>query len=375
MLSNDLKDRITHEIKSRPKSIGEILEMLSNDKLLLKPFFQRKLVWRKEHKIEFIKTILYNYPFPEVYFSDATNESKQLGKTKWVIDGQQRINAIQEYYNEEGDFKTKVAIPKYSELSPKEQKLFLDYEVSIRELGEMTDEMVRLIFTRINMTEYNLNPMEKLNATYSTTPLFLFARQCIDINFSFDDYFKDAFKEDELDLESKAFFTRFFKKYSVFTSNDERRMADVQYFILLILTIDKGYTHRSTEMVSAFEDNRYTTLKLQNEILSTLKRIFEYIDTLNIKDKKFWTTKVNMFTLVVELSQLKEFERLNNDKVIEILGDLDRKYLLYKENPATKDISIEERNYFNYSLQGINDKANRVYRGDFLKELLLTCLF
>lgn len=373
-MSNELTERITHDIKSRPKSIREILDMLNNDKLILKPFFQRKLVWRKEHKIEFIKTILFNYPFPEVYFSDASNDTNQLGKTKWVIDGQQRINAIQEYFNEEGDFKNKCGIKKYSELTIDEKKYFLDYEISVRELGEMSDDMLRLIFTRINMTEYNLNPMEKLNATYSTTPLFLFARQCIDENFEFYDYFKDAFKDDELDSASRAFFINFFAKYSIFTSNDQRRMSDIQYFILLILTIDRGYSHRTIEIWNAFETNTYTTEELQSRILNRLVQIFEYIDTLDIKDKKLWTTKVNMFTLVVELSKFDNLNLFKRDKVINMLQDLDAKYLIYKAQPTSNDISTEERNYFNYSLQGINDKANRVYRGEFLKNLLLSCI-
>ena len=37
------------------------------------------IITLKEHKIEFIKTILYNYPFPEIYFSDAANDQNLLG--------------------------------------------------------------------------------------------------------------------------------------------------------------------------------------------------------------------------------------------------------------------------------------------------------
>lgn len=98
--------------------------MLNNEKLLLKPFFQRKLVWRKEHKIEFIKTILYNYPFPEFIF-----QMLLMTKICWglngFIDGQQRINAIYEYFNSDGDFKiANSKIPSFDSLDDTQKKEF-----------------------------------------------------------------------------------------------------------------------------------------------------------------------------------------------------------------------------------------------------------
>lgn len=372
-MSSELIEKNTHDIKSRPKSIREILELLSTGKLSLKPFFQRKLVWRKEHKVEFIKTILFNYPFPEVYFSDASNDVSQLGKNKWVIDGQQRINAIQEYFSEEGDFQN-ARITKYKELPPLEQKAFLDYEVSVRELGEMSDEMLRLIFTRINLTEYSLNPMEKLNATYSTTPLFLFARQCIDSNFEFDDYFKDAFIEDKLSQEHRDIFLNFFEDHAIFTSNDRRRMADLQYMILLIITLDRGYFHRTTEIWKAFESNDYKTIKLQSDILPKLEEVLSFVSALSLTHKSLWSTKVNMFTLIMELSKLDNLNLLNIEKVTSSLEELDKKYLIYKKENESDQISTGERIYFSNALQGVNDKANRVNRGNFLKIILHNCL-
>ncbi|MCG3691093.1 DUF262 domain-containing protein [Aliarcobacter butzleri] len=372
-MSYEIKERIVHELKSRPKLIRELLEMLSNDRLLLKPFFQRKLVWRKEHKVEFIKTILFNYPFPEIYFADAINDPNQLGKVKWVIDGQQRINAIYEYYLGSGDFQNLNEIKKFSELDSEETKNFLDYEISIRELGEVSEEMLRVIFTRINMTEFNLNIMEKLNASYSTTPLFLFSRQCCDENFEFDDYFKNDFNKDEIPIAEKNLMNNFFLNYKVFTGNDIRRMIDLQYVIMLILTIRKGYFHRTNDIWRALDTNELTTETLHNEILPIFVNVVNFINLLDLNSIKFWTTKVNLFTLFVELSRIENFEFLNIEQVKLVLTDLDEKYNIYKENKETSKISNEERSYFNYSLQGVNDKASRIYRGSYLEVLLSKC--
>lgn len=373
-MSHEITERIDHNIKSRPKSIGEIIDMLNNEKLLLKPFFQRKLVWRKEHKIEFIKTILYNYPFPEIYFSDAANDQNLLGKKQWVIDGQQRINAIYEYFNSDGDFKiANSKIPSFDSLNESQKKEFLNYEVSIRDLGEMSEDLVRLIFTRINMTEFNLNAMEILNASYATTALFLFTRQCIDESFEFDDYYLEEFKEDELNPNDRNFILSFFNTHSIFTKNDSKRMQDIQYFISLILTIEKGYFHRNNEVLKAFE-SPYTNDKLKNTVLPSLKKIMSFIFDLNLGNKSFWTSKVNMFTLIIELSKFDKFENLDINKVKNILLDMEKKYKLFKENKDRQDISNDERKYFNNSLQGVNDKDIRKSRGDYLSLLLIDCL-
>lgn len=72
----------------------------------------------------------------------------------------------------------------------------------------MSEDLVRLIFTRINMTEFNLNAMEILNATYATTPLFLFTRQCIDESFNLVFYLEE-FKEDELSQKIESLYYTF----------------------------------------------------------------------------------------------------------------------------------------------------------------------
>ena len=237
----------------------------------------------------------------------------------------------------------------------------------------MSEDLVRLIFTRINMTEFNLNAMEILNATYATTPLFLFTRQCIDESFEFDDYYLEEFKEDELNPEDRKFILSFFNTHSIFTKNDSKRMQDIQYFISLILTIEKGYFHRNNEVLKAFESH-YTNDKLKNIVLPSLKKIMSFIFNLNLGNKSFWTSKVNMFTLIIELSKFDKFENLDINKVKLTLLDMENKYNLFKKNKDRQDISNEERKYFNNSLQGVNDKDIRKSRGDYLSLLLVDCL-
>ena len=48
--------------------------MMKDGSLILKPRFQRKLVWNNKHKENFIETILMKLPFPEIYLTDGEIE-------------------------------------------------------------------------------------------------------------------------------------------------------------------------------------------------------------------------------------------------------------------------------------------------------------
>jgi len=48
-----------------------LFNMMKEGSLILKPSFQRNLVWNDKHKENFIDTILKGFPFPEVYFADG----------------------------------------------------------------------------------------------------------------------------------------------------------------------------------------------------------------------------------------------------------------------------------------------------------------
>ncbi len=49
------------------KKVLEIFNMMKDGSLILRPRFQRKLVWNNTHKENFIETILMKLPFPEIY--------------------------------------------------------------------------------------------------------------------------------------------------------------------------------------------------------------------------------------------------------------------------------------------------------------------
>ena len=131
------------------KKIIEILNDYRSKLLILKPRFQRNLVWNTGHKCAFIETILNKLPFPEVYFSDGDLDLVNQKTTIWVVDGQQRLSTIFDYVNNEIDLK-KQPIKSFSQLTPDEQTDFFNYVVVVRSLGKLSDQETKEIFRRIN---------------------------------------------------------------------------------------------------------------------------------------------------------------------------------------------------------------------------------
>lgn len=81
--------------------------------LVIKPPFQRNPVWSLRQKSSLIDTILLEYPIPELYMQDVTDED---GNQKHLlVDGQQRIRAVLEFLA--GEFELEDESPSWAGLS------------------------------------------------------------------------------------------------------------------------------------------------------------------------------------------------------------------------------------------------------------------
>mgnify|MGYP006144613589 FL=1 len=79
-------------------SINDILSWKDNGELVLSPKYQRNKVWNLNAKSYLIDTILRGYPIPQIFIRQQIDISTR--KTiREVIDGQQRIAAILEYFD------------------------------------------------------------------------------------------------------------------------------------------------------------------------------------------------------------------------------------------------------------------------------------
>ena len=70
-------------------------------------------------------------------------------RTNLLVDGQQRISTLCQYVHGDPDLSLTKVTP-YAQLDPKQKSKFLDYKVAVRDLGTVTPEQVKEIFSRIN---------------------------------------------------------------------------------------------------------------------------------------------------------------------------------------------------------------------------------
>src|SRR5882724_12505920 len=86
------------------QTVGELLELRRNNMLTANPEYQRGKVWTPAQKKRLVDSVLRGYPIPLIYLHHIRQAAGKLVSERFeVIDGQQRINALSDFY--EGAFK------------------------------------------------------------------------------------------------------------------------------------------------------------------------------------------------------------------------------------------------------------------------------
>jgi hypothetical protein len=88
------------QINPNNYSVIEILEMLEQKKLIVNRDYQRGgSLWPDAPSAYFIDTILEGFTFPKIYVYEYMDRSSR-GLRKEIVDGQQRVGAIDRFYKD-----------------------------------------------------------------------------------------------------------------------------------------------------------------------------------------------------------------------------------------------------------------------------------
>lgn len=319
-----------------------LLTAIGNGSLLPQPEFQRRLVWINKDKVEFIRTVIEGYPFPEIYIAAGEVDTKTGEGAEMLVDGQQRITTLYQYFKGSADLRLPENLPAYNDLGQEEQVKFLEYKVVVRDLGNMSIEQIKQVFQRINSTSYGLNAMEIHNARYG------------------GDFKK--FSEQIAQLE-------FFNEHRIFTSTDVKRMNDTMYCASLVATIMSTYFNRDSE-VETYLEMFNESLPRRDEIFENFEVVLSFIDRLNFPPKSRIYKKADFFTLFVELYKLLIESRVTL-LIPQVRQELERLFSvvdLVGAGVSTGDIDAER--YYKSALQASNDRSNRIARGEVVNKLL-----
>lgn len=315
-------------------TIADIYDSISTGKLILRPDFQRKFVWTKEHQDEFLETIHKGLPFPEIYTCKGETDLQNLRTTQHVIDGQQRLTTIKNYIENVLPDSYKKVEP-FINLSAPERRAFLEYKVVVRDIGFVDDTTIREIFRRINLTKFKLENVEIQNAIYDGA--YIATAKAI---------------LDKVDLS----------EYGVFRESEFSRMADLGFILLVMSTIDNdGYFIYDKEVetyVSQFNDYYPKSEAMSDLLIGT----FKVLTSLNLEPDSIWFRKSSFFTFVVELA--KNANQVPAD-FRERLLELDRKIMMSKS--SDDDFGT----YYKFMYSGTQNRSSRVKRGEIFRKYAL----
>ncbi|OWP76323.1 DUF262 domain-containing protein [Flavobacterium oreochromis] len=357
--------KLSESIPSSNVKIIELYNKIENGKLQPHPDFQRKLVWKKQHKYHFIETILHNYPFPEIYIASSEIDVDSLEAKEIVVDGQQRLTTIRDYIKGEGDFHNQIAVKTFANLTNDQKKEFLNYYVSVRDLKDLKIDDIKEIFQRINHTEYSLNTVEKQNAQYGDGEFLLFCKQITD-----EDEITKLDTDIILENNLRKFFVDFWKYTRVFDDNDNSRMLALQYVATLVATyLEPDYFHRNTKTLKYFADFNDAFPKYE-EVVEILNKVLNFIYSLELNSDSYFFRKPNLFTLIIELTKC-DLTKINLNIFKESLNNLEDLSNQYFAKIGLEGIEEDYKLYFEYAKQGINDKNQRLHRAKVISEIII----
>lgn len=369
------ENKLEFSIPANNQKIIELYNKIRKEELDPSPSYQRKLVWKKQHKYKFIETILLNFPFPEIYLAPGELNTETLILKDQIVDGQQRLTTIRNYIEGTDVFSSpSLPIKRFVELTKEEKEEFLNYEISVRYLKNASQSQVRAIFQRINSTEYSLNATERLNAQWGDSEFICFSKQIVETDLDIESDFINF----KISSENRAYFLKFVhEKYKIFTEADINRMLALQYMLTLIATICEGEYFRRNDSVQKYIESYFEEFpdagKVESNLISTLR----FIELLELNEKSYWFNKANIFTLIIECYKY-DLSAINPTLLKEKLGEVEiqnNHYILNQTEGKPIEAPIEFIKYFEFAKEAVNDKGARDYRGSFIKVLLESSVY
>lgn len=324
---------------STNKKIRELITLVKTEKIIPRPEFQRRLVWSRDDKNHFIDSVLNGFPFPEIYLADGDVDLDSGEGSQLLVDGLQRISTLVQYF--EGDSTLRLTtVPPYADLSEVEKRDFLQYDVSVRDLGTISKAQIVEAFKRLNATKYSLLDIEVNNAIYS-----------------------GKLKKFAEELSGNSFFV----SHNIFNALDFKRMGDLRFTLTIIGTMIEGYFNRDDEfeaLLSRYNDD----FLIEEEIKSRFEGVKNFIEELALNEKCRAWKKADLFTLIIELDYILS----NVEPSLSPSNTVERLTAFYNvvESSAINEPTIHSI-YYKAALQASNDRINRMRRGIIISGVLL----
>lgn len=342
------------------KTIQEINRDFVEGKLFADTSYQRRKVWNDQDKVRLIETILLELVMPEVFFWTTDRDPDTGIASTHIVDGQQRINAIVDFISGEfplnnrylmnDEIKKVVGQKFFKDLNEAYKNKIWEYPISIVEIDpECSIKEIKELFFRLNLTNYNLNQQEKRNSKDS-----IFGDKCEALS-TYD----------------------FWKNAKLFSSNDAKRMKDVEYCCSIYILANEGIVDQTNgkkinDYYDDYKDEFDSNSKLKNKILKAMEIIDSLIDKTTIS---FISKKAQMYTLFCVIFKMLD-DKTSFYKFFEKFKIFVLAYSSFRnELTKTYDDELKSKLYASIkkyklaSSEGINKIANRMIRFEILYKI------
>ncbi len=328
-------------------NISEFLKWHSSNELNISPKFQRNSVWNDQARSYLIDTILRGLPIPPIFLRQIVDA--EINKIfREVIDGQQRLRTIIDYYNDKfpirGPFADKALNgKKYSELPVDLKENFLEYEIASQIVKTKSDSIVYDMFARLNTNNVVLNSQEIRNAK-----------------------FWGVFKG--LIYELGRLIKEYTIEWRVFTDKDFSRMRDYELINSLVIYLIDGIKSETPKTVDEYYrkyDSEFPDAEIiQNKFLKVIDAIKEiYIQGYTLshfnRPRYFYTLFVCFDKALIANDGAIDYE-----KTIENLSGLEPALEVDSKESEIKDAArIKELHFIRTTnIRERNERIELVYR-------------
>ncbi len=354
---------IRYNVRSR--YLVDLINEVRAEKLILAPYFQRKLVWRIAHKVDFIKTIRLGFPFPEIFVARGDIDLQTMQSTSALVDGQQRMSAIKEFLEDQFAVDGQM----YSDMNPSDKEAFLKYEIAIIDLDMQHDDpRIIDLFKRLNRTFYALSTVEKLSTEYGSSEFMLTAKLLAgELKEHPDADELIASDRHEYDPNLTVAFTKWaagqkinsymklILESSIFTKYEISRQVHLMFTLNLMATLIDGYYNRN-DSATRFLDSKADIFPEKQDVVDSIEAGASLFNKLKLRNESFWYTKSNAFTLLLTLCQ--EHKNLKSKNTASIKTSLTR----FAEQPPS--------DYVLAAKEGVNNRKERVLRSEYVLPLV-----
>jgi hypothetical protein len=155
-------------VTSSTFTVAEYCQQMTDKSITVNKQYQRSnQIWPAAARSFLIDSMLAGFPMPKLSLYQKT-DLRTRRTIKEIVDGQQRSQAILDFFNDTLRISTKGLFQgmTFSRLEPEQQQQFLDYAVSVDVFVDATESDIRELFRRVNSYNVPLNYQEKRHATY-----------------------------------------------------------------------------------------------------------------------------------------------------------------------------------------------------------------